>query len=41
MQNLLNQFSQNSVERWPLGHGINHYILVAILFTLRIQKVWA
>jgi len=24
IQELLHQFSQNSVERWHIGHGINH-----------------
>ena len=35
MQKLPNQFSQNSVERWHMGHGRNDWILVEIRITLR------
>ena len=33
-QKLLNRFSQNSVERWHMGHGTNRYILVVIRLML-------
>ena len=39
MQKVLNQFKQNSVERWHMGHGRNHYILVVIRITLRYVTV--
>jgi len=34
VQQLLDQFSQNSVERWHISHGRHHYISVVIWITL-------
>jgi len=34
MHKLLNQFSQNLVERWLVGHGRNCYILVVMWIML-------
>jgi len=34
-----NWFSQISVERWHMGHGRTHYILVVIRITLRYVRV--
>jgi len=34
MQKLLDQFSQNSIERWHMGHRRKLYMLVVIWFTL-------
>jgi len=34
MQKLLSYFSQNSVERWRMGHGRNDWILLVIWIML-------
>ena len=37
VQRLLNQFSENSVVRWYMGHGKKHSILVVIQIVLGLQ----